>query len=133
MINKRVKTWALTIIDKASVWLEIIPIPNKLSKNIALLVDSEWFCRYPRPTYCINDNNKDFIWNEFDELLDSYGIKKKSTTVKNPQENSVNEHTHLLVAEILRTQNIIVRMKCMVDHEIRRVLQSVAFALRRLR
>ena len=129
-IKKRVKIWALTIIDEASVWLEIIPITNKLSKNIALLFDSKWFCRYPRPTYCIYDNGKEFIGNEFNELLDSYGIKKKPTTGKNPQANAVHERTHLLVEEMLRTLDIIVPMKCTVDQEVRRVLQSVAFDLR---
>ena len=34
----------LTMMDDATGWLEIIPIPNKSNKEIAYLVDSEWFC-----------------------------------------------------------------------------------------
>ena len=70
------------MIDEASAWPEIIPIKTKQSKEISELVDSEWFCRYPRPEYCIYDNGKEFIGNDFAELIYSYGIKEKPTTIK---------------------------------------------------
>lgn len=77
-LEKKVRksVWALTMMDEATSWIEIIPISNKESKTIALLVDSEWFCRYPRPLFCIYDNGKEFIGEEFQEMLESYGIKK---------------------------------------------------------
>ena len=86
---------ALTMMDDATRWLEIIPISNKNCKEIAYLVDSEWFCRYPRPLICRHDNGGEFEGREFQELLQSYGIESKPTTVKNPQGNGMHERVHL--------------------------------------
>lgn len=126
----RVQVWALTMVDEASSWIEIVPIKNKRSENVSMLVDAEWFCRYPRPLYVIHDNGTEFVGSEFQELLESYGVKSKPTTVKNPQANAVHERVHLLMAEMLRTQKIVVPVDVTVDEEIRRLLQSVAFAIR---
>ena len=103
IIEKEVRTqiWALTLVDEATGWPEVIPIENKKSKNIAFLVDSEWFCRYPRPLICIHDNGTEFTGEEFQEMLDSYGVQSKPTTVKNPRGNAMHERTHLLIAEML--------------------------------
>ena len=51
--EERVKIWALTMMDEVTSWIEIMPIDNKKSEDIALLVDLEWFNRYPRPIKCI--------------------------------------------------------------------------------
>ena len=67
------------------------------------------FFTLPRPQKCIHDNGKEFTGEEFEDMLESYGIKSKSTTVKNPQTNVMHERAHLLMAEILRTQKIKVR------------------------
>ena len=71
----------LTMIDEASTWPEIMPITNKESRNIAEIVDAEWFCRYPCAEYCIHDNGKEFVGEEFEELLESYGVVLQPTTV----------------------------------------------------
>ena len=57
---------------------------QKFRNEIATLVDIVWFARYPRPLYCIHDNGGKFIGSGFQELLNSYGVKSKPTTVKNP-------------------------------------------------
>lgn len=93
--QKRVKIWALTMMDEVMAWIEIMPITNKKSEEIALLEDSEWFNRYPRPVNCIHDNGTEFTGEEFQELLVSYGVKSKPTTVKNLQANTVHEQAHL--------------------------------------
>ena len=53
------------MIEKASIWVEIVNIDNKSSENIAFLVDEEWFCRYPPPYKCINDNRMEFTGEKF--------------------------------------------------------------------
>ena len=121
---------ALMMMDDATGWLELVPIMNKKNKEIALLVDSEWFCRYPRPFTCRHDNGGEFHGIEFQELLKSYGIESKPTTVKNPQGNGTHERVHLLTAEMLRTQNIEIEEASNKENEVRRMLQSVAFAIR---
>ena len=100
----QIQIFCLTMIDEASAWPEIMPIKNKQSKNIAELTDAEWFCRYPRPQYCLHDNGKEFIGDEFKEMLELYGVRSHPTTVKNPRGNAVHERTHLLMAELIRTE-----------------------------
>lgn len=95
-----------------------MPITNKKSKEIALLVDSEWFNRYPRPVNCIHDNGTEFTGEEFQELLLSYGVKSKPTIVKNPQANTVHERAHFLIAEMVRTQKVIVPHDSSIKDEI---------------
>ena len=79
---------------------------------------------------CRHDNGGEFDGQEFQELLQSYGIRSKPTTVKNPQGNGMHERAHLLIAEMLRTQTIEVESTTNMQNEIRRTLQSVAFAIR---
>ena len=125
-----VQIWALTMIDEASSWPEIAPIKNKKASEIARLVDSNWFCRYPRPLYCIHDNGGEFIGKEFEEMLESYGIASKPTTVKNPQSNGLHERMHLVLCEMIRTQELHVPEFSTTDREIDMILQSAAWAMR---
>ena len=81
--SKIAQIWALMMIDEGSSWPEIAAINNKNAEEIATLVDDTWFVRYPRPLYCIHDDGGEFIESGFQELLDSYGVKAKPTTIKN--------------------------------------------------
>ncbi len=42
----------------------------------------------------------------FEYLCDSYGIKCKPTTIKNPQANAISERMHQVLREMLRTAEI---------------------------
>jgi hypothetical protein len=97
------KIHALTSIDNATGWPEFIAIQNKTSHHIALLFDSEWLCHYPRPARVVFDNGTEFTGSEFQELLNSYGIKPVPTTVRNPKSNGVIERVHLTMGDMLRT------------------------------
>ena len=84
-------------------------------------------CRYPRPRYVIFDNGTEFT-SEFRELLLSYGITPKQTTIKNPQANSIVERIHLVIANSLRAMNLSSRQ--FDDTSIDGILQSIAWGLR---
>jgi len=106
---------ALTMIDPTSSWLEVVEFPTitrvttkkvngkertikeeifeKSSDLIARLVNKIWLCRYPRCHYLIYDNGSEFKLY-FETLCDSYGIKRKPTTIKNPQVNAICERVH---------------------------------------
>ena len=108
---------ALTMIDPASSWFEIVELPtiyrlitkkengkertikeetetfDKSSDRIARLVNNIWLCRYPRCRYLIYDNGSEFKLH-FETLCNSYGIKHKPTTIKNPQANAICERLH---------------------------------------
>lgn len=117
------------MIDPATRWVELHSVSKygKSSENISLIVDREWFCRYPRPTTCIFDNGTEFS-SEFYELLHSYGVHPKPTTVKNPQANAIVERIHLTIADSLRAQRLDKRTVTLDD--INGILQATAFGLR---
>jgi hypothetical protein len=121
------KIQALTIMDKATGWPEFVAIKNKTSYHIALLFDSEWLCRYPRPSKVVYDNGTEFTGYEFQELLQSYGIKAVSTTVRNPRSNGVIERVHLTMGDMLRT---ITFSGSDWFQDMQRALDSVAWAIR---
>jgi hypothetical protein len=63
---------------------------DKSSAQISNLVNKTWFSRYSRCWYLIYDNGSKFKLH-FRSLCDTYGIKRKPTSVKNPQANVVLE------------------------------------------
>jgi hypothetical protein len=121
----------LTMIDPATSWFEIVvdksTFPtsgkgkkvtydnnytkdadmtfDKSSAQISNLVYKTWFSRYPRCRYIIYDNGSEFKLH-FRALCDSYGIKRKPTSVKNPQANAILERIHAVIMNMLRTSEI---------------------------
>ena len=61
-----------------------------------------WFSHYPRSQYIIYDNGSEFKLH-FETLCDSYGLKRKPTSVRNPQANAILERVHQTIMAMLRT------------------------------
>jgi hypothetical protein len=76
----------LSIIDVAKCWDELFPYSSKQSKDIALLVDQNWFFCYPRPQIAIFNNRTEFSYKCL-EILRSYGVTAKPTTIKKPDKH----------------------------------------------
>jgi hypothetical protein len=75
------------------------------SVQINDLVYKTWFSRrYPQCWYIIHDNRSEF--KHFHALCDTYGIKHKSTSVRNTQVNAMLEHIHAVVTNMLCTSEI---------------------------
>ena len=51
------------------------------------------------------DNDSEFKLN-YEYLCDSYGIKRKPTTIKNPQANAILERVHQVLGQMLHTAEI---------------------------
>jgi hypothetical protein len=115
--------YAITMIEPVIRWIEIHPIKPKTSLNVAQTFDDNWLCRYPRPLFCVFDNGKEFMGQEFQEMLESYGITPKPTTIKNPQANAILERVHGVVGNMLRTTNL-------TDELWHAKCQAIAFAIR---
>ncbi len=105
---------SLTMINSANSWFKIVELPtvaqettvslvgkgkkltfakntkvaapyfDKSSVQISNLVYKTWFSRYPRCCYIIYHNKSEFKLH-FQSLCDTYGIKHKLTSVKNPE------------------------------------------------
>ncbi len=125
----------LTMINPATSWFKIVELPtvaqettvppagkckkvtfakntkvakpyfDKSSAQISNQVYKTWFSRYPRCWYIIYNNGSEFKLH-FRSLCDTYGIKHKPTSVKNPQANAILEHIHGVLRNMLRTSEL---------------------------
>jgi hypothetical protein len=86
---------ALTMIDPATGWFEIVKARNKSETSIQDLFHNTWFwlARYPRPQFIVIDNGGEFK-REFKQMCmqDNYRIKAKPTTSHNQQTTSKCNH-----------------------------------------
>jgi transposase InsO family protein len=112
--------YAMTIVESQFRWLEVSIQENKTSKLTAENFDITWLCRYPRPLRVIHDVGSEFVGNEFHELLQSYGIKSKPITTKNPQAKVLCERIHLELMNMVR---------CYPNVEWTRSINYAAFAI----
>ena len=129
---RKTQLLCLTMIGLATRWFEIARVHTKDAEEIALTFDRTWFSRYPRPTRCLHDNGRKFLGSEFQELLQSYGVKSVATSVKNPQTNAVLERTHQVMGNMLRTFELRRRTPDQLSdpYLMDGVLSNVAFAIR---
>jgi hypothetical protein len=81
------------------------PYFEKSSAQISNLVYTSWFSRYPPCRYIIYDNKREFKLH-FQSLCNTYGIKCKPTSVKNPQVNAILERIHAVLGNMLRTSEL---------------------------
>ena len=72
---------------------------------ISTLVNKTWFSQYPCCQQVIYDNGSEFKLH-FEALCDTYGNKRKPTSVKNPQANAILEQVHQVIMVMLRTAKI---------------------------
>ena len=72
---------------------------------ISHLVNKTWFSHYPHCQCIIYDNGSEFKLH-FEALCESYGIKRKPTSVKNPQANAILEQLHQVFTTMLCTAEL---------------------------
>ncbi len=89
--------------DKEKVSKELIF--DKSSNQIAQLVNKIWLCRYPQCHHLMYGNGSEFKL-DFESLCESYGIKRKPTTIRNPQANAICERVHQVLGTMMRTSEI---------------------------
>jgi hypothetical protein len=82
---------ALTMIDPATGWFEIVEATNKSTTSIQDLFHNTWLARYPRPQFIVFDNGGEFK-REFKQMCDNHGIKDKLTTNHNTASTSKCNH-----------------------------------------
>ena len=95
---------------------------------ISTLVNKTWFSWYPLCQHVIFDNGSKFKLH-FKALCETYGIKRKPTSVKNPQANAILERVHQVIMAMLHTSEL--DMATSVDaSDIDTFLTNVACAIR---
>lgn len=95
--------YVLTILDPVSRQLEIVLLKTKDLEEISAAFDTQQLCQYPRPNCCVHNQEREFISQEFQELLQSYRITDVSTTVKNSQGNAMVEQVHQTIGNAIKT------------------------------
>jgi hypothetical protein len=94
---------------------------------ISTLVNKTWFSWYPHCQHVIYDNGSEFKLH-FEASCDTYGIKLKPTSVKNPQANAILERVHPVIMAMIRTAEL--EMAPSVDaSDIDTFLTNVAWAI----
>ncbi len=81
------------------------PYFDKSSAQISNLVYKIWFSRYPRCQFIIYNIGSKFKLH-FRSLCNTHGIKRKPTSVKNPQANAIQERIHAVLGNMLRTSEL---------------------------
>ncbi len=81
------------------------PYFDKSSAQISNLVYKTWFSKNPHCQYIIYLNGSKFKLH-FQSLCDTYGIKRKPTSVKNPQANAILERIHAVLGNMLHTSKL---------------------------
>ena len=95
------KIWAITMIDPATGWLEIVPLETKRVDMIPNLVEQNWLTWYPQPDQVVYNCGTEFM-TEFTIMIDQdYDITKNSITIQNPQANTIVERAHQTMGNML--------------------------------
>ncbi|MGH7954720.1 MAG: integrase zinc binding domain-containing protein [Gloeomargaritales cyanobacterium] len=87
--GRQVKFHALTCIDPATNFVELLRIDNATSHQVSTKFENEWLSRYPRPIKCTHDGGPEFIGNAFQHVLRANGVldcgitARKSTSERN--------------------------------------------------
>ena len=78
-------------------------IPNKTATEIADITEKTWFTRYPLPQRILFDRGTEFMAEFAKMCQNSYGLKRKPVTTRNPQSNAIIEHIHQTTGNIIHT------------------------------
>jgi len=119
---------ALTMIDPATGWFEVVDVPKIDSFNCMAAFDDTWLSRYPRPQFLGYDNGSEFK-SVFKEMTENYGQTPKPNTPHNPQSNGVIERVHQVLNDMLRTFEL-ENQQLNRREPWKRFLSAAAFAIR---
>jgi hypothetical protein len=116
----------LSMFNICNGWPEFTRIDSANSIATAKAFNNTWLCRYPRPLECGYNNGKEFLGIEFQELLESYSIRSKPMTVKNPMANAIVER----IQGTLDKQLFSTIFNSDWEDDVDTLIQACAYALR---
>lgn len=86
--------YCLTMIDRFSKWIEVIPISDMTAVTIANEITKHWIARFGTPLRITSDQGRQFESEIFHELTKILGIQHLRTTGYHPQANGIIERLH---------------------------------------
>jgi len=94
--------YALTMVDQATNWPEIIPLPDCGAKTTALAIQTHWLARYGMPKSIHSDLGSAYTSQLFQELCKLNNIDHTCASSQNHKSVSRSEGTHRLLLSGLR-------------------------------
>ncbi|KMQ92328.1 reverse ribonuclease integrase [Lasius niger] len=82
-------TWLLTMQDRFSKWIEMVPLRRATTENLAREVTQRLIYRHGCPQQLITDNGTQLTSQRFKTLLAVFGIEHRTSPVYTPQCNPV--------------------------------------------
>jgi hypothetical protein len=102
--KKTSRLQAITVIDPATGWFEIIQSETKTADVVANEVEITWLSRHPWPMRITCDHGSEFIGSEFQHLIEEEcDIEAKPSSERNPRSNAILERIHQTIGNVLCT------------------------------
>ena len=86
--------YILTCIDRATRWIEAIPLTEITAASVAHAFLTTWVSRFGVPLYVVTDRGRQFESELFKELSSLIGFHRLRTTSYHPQSNGIIERCH---------------------------------------
>ena len=83
--------YVLSIVDRASGWIELAPTPRCTSEEAIKMLLNVWIPRYGAPKIMVADRGTHFTSQKVKEVTEKLGVKIRPTTSYHPQTNGVAE------------------------------------------
>jgi hypothetical protein len=103
------------------------PYFDKSSATVRTIVNRTLFSRYPCTQYIIYESGSELKLH-FETLCDSYGLKHKPTSIKNPQVNAILKRMHQTIMAMFLTSEIDME-DTINEHDIADFLTNPAWAI----
>jgi len=101
-LTGQVVNYILTMVDQASQWVELAPVPDCSVRTTALAIQSYWISRFGMPKSLYSDAGPAFTSNLFQEICKIYGVTHTCASSQNHKAVSRAETTHRLILSGLR-------------------------------
>ncbi|UYV80316.1 hypothetical protein LAZ67_18002376 [Cordylochernes scorpioides] len=101
------KTYCLTLIDRFTNWVEVLPLEDIKADTIIKSFYKEWISRYGTPCHLITDRGMQFMSQKLKEFAKMCGIQLKHTTSYHPQSNGKIERFHRTLKTAISSHNYI--------------------------
>lgn len=86
--------YILTCIDRATRWIEAVPLTNITASSVAVAFFNTWISRFGVPLYVVTDRGTQFESELFKELSSLVGFHRLRTSAYKPQTNGIIERAH---------------------------------------
>lgn len=86
--------YCLTMIDRVTRWLEVIPLPDMRAETVANAFITHWIARFGCPSKITTDQGRQFESELAHRIFLYFGIKRIRTTAYHPQSNGLIENSH---------------------------------------